>query len=292
VTAQSTDETRIATADGATKPIRLVAPRRSVIEHLQGIWLYRELLVALVRKELKVKYKNSALGFAWSLLNPLLYLVVYYYVFEVMLGSGIPNFPLFLLSGLLVWNLFSTSAVTGVSAIVANGSLVKKVSFPREVLPLAGVGAALVHFLLQTIAIPGLLVTLLLAAALAILLSAANVYARDTQHLLELVMLMWFWLTPIVYPYRLVQDKLDAHGISWIALLNPMTSVTLAFQRALYGHVDSAGRGSSGAEILPAHAGALWYLGNLALVAAGAAVLLVLAIMVFDRVEGSFAEEI
>ena len=112
---------------------------------------YHELLVALVRKELKVRYKGSTLGFLWSLLNPLLYLAVFYYVFEVVLEAGIPNFAIFLLSGLLAWNLFSSSLLTGTGAIVDNGALVKKVYFPREILPLANVGASLVHFFLQLI---------------------------------------------------------------------------------------------------------------------------------------------
>ncbi len=264
--------------------------------------------MALVRKELKVKYKNSSLGFVWSLLNPLLYLVVYYYVFQVMLGSGIDNFPIFLLSGLLVWTLFSTALNAGAQSIVGNGALVKKVCFPREVLPLSVVGAALVHFLLQFMVliaaliafrwsvdlaylwliIPGLFVTLLLGSAMGIALSAANVYARDTQHLLEIVTLLWFWLTPIVYPYVLVTDKLASYGLANLALVNPMTSVTLAFQRGIYGRTY----GSNGTEILPPDANALWYLRNLAVVGIFATVLLVIAIRLFDRAEGSFAEEI
>lgn len=110
----------------------VVAPRRGVFEHLQLIWHQRELLASLVRRELKVKYKNSSLGFVWSLLNPILYLVVYYYVFQVMLGSGIENFPIFLLSGLLIWSLFATSLSAGTVSMVANGALVKKVYFPRD----------------------------------------------------------------------------------------------------------------------------------------------------------------
>src|SRR5215470_16715764 len=104
----------------------------------------------MVRKELKVKYKNSVLGFAWSLLNPLLYLVVFYIAFEKILGSGVPSFPIYLLSGLLVWNLFSTGLAAATSSVVGNAGLVKKVSFPREILPLAAVGSTLVHFFLQS----------------------------------------------------------------------------------------------------------------------------------------------
>ena len=104
----------------------------------------------MVRTELKVRYKNSALGFAWSLVNPLLYLVVFYIAFDLILGAGIPAFPLFLLSGLLVWNLFSAGLGAATGAVVGNAGLIKKVSFPREILPLASIGAALVHFFLQS----------------------------------------------------------------------------------------------------------------------------------------------
>src|SRR3954453_13331355 len=102
---------------------RVVQPRTSVVERFRRIVTYRELLVGMTRKELKVKYKNSVLGFAWSLLNPLLYLVVFYIAFVKILGSGVPAFPIFLLSGLLVWNLFSTALAAACSSVVANAGL-------------------------------------------------------------------------------------------------------------------------------------------------------------------------
>ncbi len=151
----STEPSALRPADPLAAPpssqpsLLTVAPRRTVRQHTSDVVRYHELLASLVRKELKVKYKNSALGFAWSLLNPLLYLAVYYVVFDILLASGISAFPIFLLSGLLVWNLFSTTLIAGTSSIAEGGSLVKKVFFPREVLPLASEGAALVHFALQ-----------------------------------------------------------------------------------------------------------------------------------------------
>lgn len=289
----------------------LVLPRRSIREHIHDIWRYRELLGSLVRRDLKVRYKSSILGFLWSLLNPAMYLVVFYLVFQVFLKSGIPSFPIFLLSGLLAWNLFQSCLPLATGSIIDGASLVKKVWFPREILPLSAVGASLVHFVLQSsvligaIAVtrypihwsylwlffPALVVLLVFAAGLAILLSALSVYARDIRHLLELVLLAWFWMTPIVYPYRLVSDKLRNHA--FVALLNPMTSVTLAMQRAMYGKVfgDLQSDGSR-QHILPANVNSLWYLRNLGIVAVGSVVLLLVAIKVFDRLEGSFAEEI
>jgi ABC-2 type transport system permease protein len=262
----------------------------------------------MVRKELKVKYKNSALGFLWSMLNPAMYLVVFYVVFQLVLGSGIPYFPIFLLSGLLAWNLFSVSLGGATGSIVGNSSLVNKVYFPREILPLAAVGANIVHFFLQGVvlilgliafrfsvdltylwlAIPALAVLLVFTSAVGIFLACVNVYARDTQHLLELALLAWFWMTPIVYQWALPAAQLEARGLPVsLALLNPMTSVVLAFQRAFYGIVTTDG----GLRLLP-EADQWWYLRNLALVGAVSVVLFFLAVRLFDRLEANFAEEL
>src|SRR6478609_495138 len=138
-------------AQPARGEARVVRARITARERLVRIFKYHELLVGMVRKELKIKYKNSILGFAWSLLNPLLYLVVFYIAFEKILGSGIPSFPIYLLSGLLVWNLFSTGLGSACGSVVGNAGLVKKVDFPREILPLAAVGSTLIQFFLQSI---------------------------------------------------------------------------------------------------------------------------------------------
>jgi ABC-2 type transport system permease protein len=292
----------------AETTMNVVAPRRTVTQSLTGVWRYRELLVNLVRKELKVRYKNSSLGFFWSMLNPLMYLVVFYVVFQLVLGSGVPFFPVFLLSGLLGWNLFSASLAGATGSITGNASLVNKVWFPREILPLASIGANFVHFLLQGLVLcagllvfrfdvdwgyvwlvlPALVTLLLLTAALCVFLAAANVYARDTQHLLELVLLAWVWMTPIIYPWHLQASELAESGRSpMLTLLNPMTSIVLALQRSLYGIVTA----DDGTRILPLES-SLWYLRNLAVVAAISVVLLLLALRLFTRVEGDFAEEL
>jgi ABC-2 type transport system permease protein len=280
--------------------------RPGTIRRLRDVWSYRELLVTLVRKELKIKYKNSALGFVWSLLNPMLYLVVFYLVFTYFIPAAIPYFPIFLLSGLLPYNLFSAGLSGGTSSIVGNTSLVTKVWFPREILPLASIGAALVHFGLQLavlagalvafryqpswsylpLIVPALLVLLLLVAALSIFLAAINVYARDTQHLLELVLLAWFWMTPIVYVYAQVQDKVG----NW-ALLNPLTPIVITMQRAIWGTRVVTIAGGKRVPAVP-DASQWWYLRNLGVVAAVSVVLLVIAFRVFGRLEDNFAENI
>jgi ABC-type polysaccharide/polyol phosphate export permease len=294
----------MATSTLSDHELHLVAPRQPVKAHLRDIWRFRELLRNLVRKELKVKYKNSALGFVWSMLNPLFLLVIYGVAFSI-LGTAFDYFTIWLLIGLLVWNLFNTSTLAGTTSITGNSYLVNKVRFPREVLPLASVGAALVHFFLQSLVlvvvlavvrynvdwayvwlIPFALVTLLVfAAALAVIFSAMNVYLRDTGHLLELAMMAWFWLSPILYPYMLVADKLVERGVSGnLLLLNPVTAPLITFQRALYGTADIPGQ-----HLLP-DGSPLWYFRNLGIVLAAGIVLFLIAIKIFDRAEGNFAE--
>jgi ABC-type polysaccharide/polyol phosphate export permease len=293
-------------ATPATPPALVdVAARPRPLRRLADVWTYRELLGNLVRKELKVKYKNSALGFLWSLLNPALYLVVFYVVFELILKSGIPNFPIFLLAGLLPWNLFSTGLAAAATGVTSNGSLVSKVWFPREILPLAAIGAALVHYFLQTIVLVlallvftwspawtylpllpfALLAMLVFVSALGILLAAVNVYARDTQHLLELALLAWFWLTPIVYPYRQVADRLG--GAAAVLLLNPMVTTVVTYQRAIYNKIYA----SPGNPILPSQDW-FWYARNIGVTLAVSVVFLYVALRIFGRLEDNFAEEI
>lgn len=288
-----------------------VSDRPGPVRRIRDIWIYRELLENLVRKELKVKYKNSALGFVWSLLNPMLYLAVFYVVFTVFLKSSIPSFPIFLLAGLLPYNLFSAGLGGGTSSIVGNVGLVGKVWFPREILPLASIGAAMVHFALQLLVlaaalvvfwfepswsylpllIPAMIVLLVLVASLAIALSAINVYARDTQHLLELVLLAWFWMTPIVYPYAQVSTT----SIGNLALLNPLTPIVITFQRALWGNpIVGIATGKGGSKPLHAlpDASQWWYLRNLGIVAAVSVGLVFFAFWIFGRLEDDFAENI
>jgi ABC-2 type transport system permease protein len=294
-----------ATADDG---FRVVSGRRSLSTQMRELWRHRELLASLVRKELKVKYKNSALGFLWSLLNPALYLVVFTLVFQVFLKSGIPRFGIFLLTGLLVWNLFSVALGGATASVVGNSALVNRVSFPREILPLSVVGATLVHFFLQAtvlvlalvsfrhdvswsymVLVPIALATLLvLLAAFAIGLSAINVFARDTQHMLELVLLAWFWMTPIVYAPELVTPKIDDRAWLHILYVNPIRPIVLAFQKALYAK-DCCQK--DGSPIL-ADQPITWYLWQLGIVALAAVALLVGALALFARLEGRFAEEL
>jgi ABC-2 type transport system permease protein len=252
-----------------------------------------ELLVGLVRKDLKVKYQGSVLGFLWSLANPLLVLVVYTFVFQVVLKTGIPVFGFYLLSGLLLWN----------------AGLVKKVRFPLSVLPLSAVGFALVHFALQLLvllvaltvsghtdfagpqlllAVPAIGVALLFMVALSFLVAGLNVRYRDTQHVVEVVLMAGFWLNPIVYSVSLVRTALEPHGLYWAYFLNPMAGVVTAMQRALYARNPQL---PSGGTVL-ADGGYAFYFEKLGIGALVSGALLVLGVWAYRRLSADFAEEL
>jgi len=292
---------------------RIVSARSRLREQLVDLWRSRALLVLLVRTQLKVKYKNSVLGFAWSMLNPALYLVVFFVVFQIILGSGIPDFAIYLLSGLLVWNLFSAGLSGGTGSVTGAAAIVKKVSFPRSVLPLASVGAGLVHFFLQSVVLVlalilfqysvgweylwlvplALGVLVILASALALLLAAMNVSLRDTAHFVELALLAWFWVTPIVYPFRLVLDR--ASPLVHVYVLNPIVWVVVAFQRAIYNRsvgVKIIDGKAAVTKILPEDVTSWWYAWHLLIVGAASIGLFLAALAYFGRREGDFSEEL
>jgi ABC-2 type transport system permease protein len=267
-----------------------------------------ELLAELVRKDLKVKYKNSALGFVWSLANPLLYLAVFTLVFTVLF-RGVDNFPVLFMSGFLVWNFFNLSTLTATGAVVGNANLVRKVRFPRIVLPLSSVGFGGVHFLLQlavlfavlavfyrdafgpqlVLLVPALAVAVTFTVAMSLLASALNVRYRDVEHLLEIALLAWFWATPIVYQATLVRDRVTEGGLPWLFQLymaNPIAAVVVAMQRAIYNHPVVKGQ-----RVLPAD-GYSFYLGWLGVAAVVSLVLLGVGLWTFRRLQADFAEEL
>jgi ABC-2 type transport system permease protein len=234
-------------------------PRLRVVRRTREILSRREVLLNLVRKELKVKYVSSVLGAAWSLLNPVVFLAVFGFV-ALIAGLALPNYTIYLLSALLGWNFFTTSVTNAARSVIDNGNLVKKVAFPREVLPLSSIGVAGFDYVLQTAVLflfmaattygvspaalwlfPLTVVTMLaFTSALSFLIAAVNVRYRDVQHFLNLSLLVWFWLTPMVYPEGLVQEKLQHFHVLGVNafrlyLLNPMVDITIGFHRALYG---------------------------------------------------------
>jgi ABC-2 type transport system permease protein len=271
----------------------------------RDVWNYRELLSNLVHKELKVKYKDSLLGFFWSLMLPLVQLAVYWLVMGQFLNAGvIPAYGVFIFSGLAVWTLFSEILSTSTTAIVYNAGLIKKVYFPRELFPLAATGAALVNFLFQLVILVfavivggattgkwpdlrllpmpllGLLVLVLFGTAVGMLVAAANVYLRDVQHLIAIVLTLWFWITPIIYNVDRVGAKLP-HALYDFYLLNPMATVVFAFQKFFWPQGKGTGFEFSG-DIY-------W---RLVFLLAFSTALLWFAQRVFARAQGNFAQEL
>jgi ABC-2 type transport system permease protein len=302
-----------------SEPARLRPLRR-----VRELWGIREILGNLVRKEVKVKYTSSVLGALWSLLNPLLYLLVFSFVFTLVLRNPIPHFAVYLLSGIIAWNFFASTLGLAARSVVDNGNLVTKVYFPREILPLATVGASSVDLGLQGLVLlvymaiityPFLGWNLLLlplslvglyafTTAMALWVAALNVRYRDTQHLLNIGLTLWFWLTPIVYPSGFVYDKLlvDHHfpGLWALFLANPMGTIILGFQRALYADPTPTACSTNATthavscapvSVLPP-VSLEWLAMVVGAVTVGSLILLYLAWRTFFHMSGDFAEEL
>jgi lipopolysaccharide transport system permease protein len=226
----------------------------------------RELMVNLTLRELRGKYKRSVLGWTWSLLNPLATMLIFTFVFVVIFKvetprgepSGLRNFPLFLLSGLVLWNFVSNSVNGSMTTLIANATLVKKVYFRREVLVAAVIASWLVSMVIEMVVlavvlmvmgnfvlpwlIPAAVVVVLTAifvAGLGLVLSVSNVYFRDIQHLVGgVVMQLWFYATPVIYPLSLVPERREVWGvdvpIKALYNLNPMVRYVEAIRDCLY----------------------------------------------------------
>jgi len=271
-------------------------------------WRGRELLVQLVRKELKVRYRNSTLGFLWSMLTPALMTVVFTVIFTqiVPIEVGGP-FPAFFLAGYLLWQFFQNSCQGAIHSVVGNADLVKKVYFPREVLPLSHVLAQLIHLLLALLVISPYLVwarglqvlvhlpaTLLAVVLLTVFtsgvamwLAGVNVVFRDLQELFVVMFLVWFYATPVLYPLALVRAMLGTdHVLVTLLQLNPMTWFVELFRTPLYGAVVEAGSGVT--SLAPAWPGP----GAVAIAFGWAVVTFAAGYVVFLRRARTFAKEV
>jgi ABC-2 type transport system permease protein len=224
----------------------------------------RELLSNLTSRELRGKYKTTALGYLWSLINPLAQMAIYTAVFSFILRvepepgdpSGLDIFPLWLLCGLLPWGFFAAVVSGGMNSIVGNAALILKVWFRRVVLPTSSMLAALVTFGVEMIVLtivlllvggmplpflPLVAVTMVLlgvfALGIGMALAVANVYFRDTPHLVAIFLQVWFFATPIIYPSTLVTDQVASTPYAWVARLyeaNPMVAFVEVFRALLY----------------------------------------------------------
>ncbi len=216
---------------------------------MPSLFRYRELIKNLVLKDLKLKYRDSVLGFLWSLANPLLLILVYSFVFGHMLRSGPPNFAYFIMVGILPWNFFAQSLMMSTGSILDNGNLIRKVALPMEVFPVATVLFNLAQYLLALIVffpmaflffrvsltwawitfLPILVLQIVFTLGMCFLLSTATVFYRDVRHFTEILLMLVFWLTPIIYNIEAVPESLRR-----VLYMNPLSYFILAYQDALY----------------------------------------------------------
>jgi ABC-2 type transport system permease protein len=276
---------------------------RGVYASLREIVRHREMLGLLVRRDVRSRYKDSALGMVWSLARPLVQLLIFYVVIGQFLGAerGIPQFAIYIFAGLTAYGLFAEIVSGGTNSILTNGGIVKKVWLPREVFPLASVGSALFNFSMQLLIlvaativlgsfpwalelayfIPGLLVLLTWGLALALLLSAVNVYLRDVGYLVEVMTMLLMWASPIVYSWQMVRDIVGPGMLLELYTNNPITLAVLSFQRAFW--VAGAESGAAFPTDLELRLVIAISLGTLAVF---------LAQRVFARLQGNFAQEL
>lgn len=258
------------------------------MKHFREIYDYRQMIYSLVRKELRGRYKGSALGFLWTFINPLLQLLVYTFVFSIVMPNNIDKFYLYLFVGLIPWLFFSGSLTGGAACIINQKDMVKKIYFPREVMPIAYVTSNFVNMLLCFVVIFGVVivsgvgirpVTLLYLPIIfaveyimclggAMLTSALTVYFRDLEYILGIVTMAWMYLTPVVYSIEMVPEKLRP-----FMNLNPMTPVIVAYRDILYSkQIPEIGTLANG-----------FILG---------VVVLVVGYVVFQKLQRGFAEEL
>jgi ABC-2 type transport system permease protein len=286
-------------------PLVRVGPQphflRGTVSSVRDILSYRELLVLLVRRELRARYKNSTLGFAWSFARPVAQLLIYTIVLGELLqmNRGVPQFAIYVFCGLTLWTFFNEMVSGGTGSVVGNGGLVKKIYVPREVFPLSTVGGAAVNFGIQFVVLAAatvatgqapltpdlvyvpaaVLLMLLVGTGLALLLSAVNVYLRDVQHLVEIATMLLFWASPIVYGFSYVHDYLGGNVVEQLYLSNPVTIAVLGFQRGMW----VAGPDSAFPDDLGLRLG---------IAIAISAVFVWISQRVFARLEGNFAQEL
>lgn len=248
---------------------------------------YREFLKTSVLKDFRGKYKKSFLGVLWSFINPLLQLLIYSVVFSFIMKSNIEHYTVFLVVALIPWTFFNTTMIQSTTAIVSNAGIVKKVYFPREILPISIVTSNLVNFLISciivlfalllsgiglskyTLLIPVVvLIQYIFSLGLSFILSSITVYIRDLEYFINVLMMLWFYLNPIVYSADLIPKKLQP-----IFNLNPMLHIINAYRDILYS------------QKLP-------NLKNLGILALTCIIIFYLGLKIFKKSERGFAEEL
>ena len=263
-----------------------------MLHNLARLTRYRGLIQSLVARELKARYRGSVLGFFWSFINPLLLLLIYSFVFKYFLprsGEELPHYEVFMFCGILPWTWFSSSLLESSGVLISGANLIKKVLFPAEVLPIVTVLANMVHFFLGLPILAGfilydriaidlaglawfpvaVLVQLVLTLGFALILSALTVHFRDLRDILSNLMTFWFFATPIIYSYMMMEPS-----VMRFLNLNPFTHLAITYQEILYfpGPVG--------------HAYWLMVLGAISIA------FFLFGYFVFDRLRDTFAEEV
>ena len=258
-----------------------------MFKKIKEIYGYREMIWMLVRRDLRGRYKSSVLGFLWTFLNPLLQLGVYTIVFSVIMRNNIEKYYLFLFVGLIPWMFFSTSVQGGTTCVLAQKDMVTKIHFPRQVLPIAHVTTCFVNMLLCFVVvltvcafglglnlavlpflIPIMLTEYLLALGLCFIVSGATVFFRDLEHIMGILVMLWQFLTPVMYSVEQVPEE-----IRGIFMINPMTSIIMCYRDILYY------------KQVP-------QLSNLLLALGLGLLFLLLGWFLFDKLQRHFAEEL
>ncbi|MDQ4215380.1 ABC transporter permease [Microbacterium capsulatum] len=289
----------------AELPLRPLGGSPAPASRLREILRHRELLWLLTRRDLQVRYRGSALGFLWTLIRPIVLLMTYFLILGQVLGAakGVPNFGIYIFSGLTIFMLFSESLGAAAGSIVNNAGLVKKIYLPREIFPLASVGGAIFLFGMQLLVLigavvvfrewpdpsglwyllPSILLVLVYVLAAGLILSALNVYLRDVQYITEILLTLLMWASPIVYSWRMVAAVFTRFGLpSWTLELytnNPLTLAVLGFHRALW----AGGTAADYPTDLALRMGIAGIVG---------VALLFVAHWLFQRMQGSLAQEL
>lgn len=220
-----------------------------MLKKLNEIYRYREMIYSLVKRDLRGKYKASFLGFLWTFINPLCQILVYTFVFSYIMRTGIEQFYVYLISGMIPWIFFSTSVGGGTMCVKNQSEMVKKIYFPREVLPISFVTSQFVNMLFcfimifLIIGVSGrgfngisllflplvMIIEYVMALGFSMIVSAMTIYFRDMEHITSVILMAWIYLTPIMYSIEMVPERLRP-----VYYLNPMTPVIQSYQNILY----------------------------------------------------------
>jgi len=263
--------------------------RGIVLKRIREIYSYREMIYSLVKRELRGRYQRSVLGLLWTMLNPLFQILVYTIIFTFVFPNNIPEYHLYLMTGLIPWTFFNESLIEGASSVIVNGDLTRKIYFPRDVLAISKVTSKFVNFILSLIVVFAFLIfsnrgisikhliylpiimiiEYLMCLGFALFFSAITVYFRDMEYIVGVIMMAWVWGTPIMYDASIIQNEY----VKLLLNINPMTGIINAYHQVLY-HQQTPSIQQLCTSLL------------------AAVIVLVIGEVIFVKLEANFAEEL